>query len=253
MSSTEFSNQQLARYSRHLLLPEFDLEGQERLQTSKVTIIGAGGLGGPVALFLASSGVGRIDIYDDDQLDLGNLQRQIAYRNQDIGDNKAELLKQELLELNPDIIIHAHSQRASKADLDSAAHSSDIILDCSDNFDTRFLINRACHANKTPLVSGAAIRFNGQVSVFDPRQSSSPCYRCLYDETEFAEQETCHDRGVFAPLVGIIGSLQAAEALKLLINQGQSLAGRLLSIDTLNMVPRISRLKKDPHCPVCGQ
>ncbi len=253
MSSAELSNQQLARYSRHLLLPEFDLEGQEQLNKSTITIIGAGGLGGPAALFLASSGVGHIHIYDDDHIDLGNLQRQIAFNNNDLGKNKASQLKHTLHKLNPEIEIHAHNRRTNSIDLTQAAEHSDLILDCCDNFDTRFAINRASQSTKTPLVSGAAIRFQGQASVFDPRQADNPCYHCLYNEEESQEQETCRDRGIFAPLVGIIGSIQAAEALKLLTGSGESLAGKLLSINALNMIPHISQLKKDPYCPVCSE
>lgn len=252
MSDTEFTHEQLARYSRHLLLPEIDLEGQEKLSGSSVSIIGAGGLGGPAALFLASSGVGRITIFDDDQVDLGNLQRQIAFKTKDIDKQKAIKLRQEALELNPEIEVIAHDQRATQDDLIQTAQQSDLLLDCCDNFETRFAINRACQTTNTPLVSGAAIRFQGQVTVFDPRQANSPCYHCLFQETEELQQETCRDRGVFAPLVGIIASIQAAEALKLLINTGQTLTGRLLSIDALNMVPRISRIAKDPTCPVCA-
>jgi len=253
MSTAELSNNQLNRYSRHLLLPEIDLAGQARLSQAKAVIIGAGGLGSPVAMYLASSGVGHITIFDNDSVDLGNLQRQIAFKNKDIGQEKAQCLRNTLLELNPEIEVEAICHRADKNQLNQTANNTDILIDCCDNFDSRFAINQASLTNKTPLVSGAAIRFQGQVAVFDPRTKDAPCYQCLYNEDEPDQaQQTCHDRGVFAPLVGIIGSIQAAEALKVILNIGAPLTGQLLTIDALNMSPRRLKLSKDPSCPACG-
>lgn len=259
MSTTEprneqFSNDQLSRYSRHLLLPEIDLAGQIRLNQAKAVIIGAGGLGSPVAMYLASSGVGHITIFDDDNVDLGNLQRQIAFNNNDIGHPKAQRLRDSLLAINPEIQIEAICQRADKTRLNQTLSDTDVLIDCCDNFDSRFTINQASLDNNTPLVSGAAIRFQGQVAVFDPQQKDGPCYQCLYNEEESDQaQETCRDRGVFAPLVGIIGSIQAAEALKVILNIGKPLTGHLLTIDALDMTPRRLKLGKDPLCPACGK
>jgi adenylyltransferase/sulfurtransferase len=247
------SNDQLNRYSRHLLLPEIDLAGQTRLANTKALVIGAGGLGSPAAMYLASSGVGRITIFDHDEVDLGNLQRQIAFRTDDIGAQKAARLRQTLLELNPEIEVEAFCQRAEGGALTQAVAAADVVIDASDNFDTRFAINQACFTTNTPLVNGAAIRLQGQVTVFDPRQQDSPCYHCLYREEESLPQESCRDRGIFAPLVGIIGSIQAAEALKLLLGLGQPLTGRLLLLDALTMTPKVVNLLKDPDCPICSK
>jgi len=247
------SDAQLSRYSRHLLLPEVDLAGQTRLAYSKALLIGAGGLGSPAAMYLASSGVGKITLFDHDEVDLGNLQRQIAFCTKDIGESKAERLRQTLLELNPEIEVEAFCQQAEGDALIRAVTAADVVIDACDNFDTRFAINKACFATGTPLVSGAAIRLQGQATVFDPRQQGSPCYHCLYREEDILPQDTCRDRGVFAPLVGIIGSIQAAEALKLLLGLGQPLTGRLLLLDALTMTPRVVNLPKDPDCPVCAK
>lgn len=252
MIAQEFSNAQLSRYSRHLLLPEIDLEGQSRLAAAKVLIIGAGGLGSPTAMYLASSGVGKITVFDHDHVDLGNLQRQIAFRTHDIGTLKAARLCQAIQELNPDIETEAVCRRAEGPPLLEAVASADIVIDACDNFETRFAISQACFTSNTPSVSGAAIRFQGQVTVFDPRQPNSPCYHCLYHEEGLLAQESCRERGVFAPLVGIIGSIQAAEALKLLLGIGQSLTARLLIIDALTMIQRSINLPADPNCPNCG-
>lgn len=252
MNNTELSDAQLSRYSRHLLLPEFDLAGQIKLQQASALIIGAGGLGSPAALYLASSGIGQLNIIDDDNVDLGNLQRQVAFKNNDIGHPKSERLHDNLLAINPEIRVTAINKRAEETSLHEYATKSDLILDCSDNFTTRFAINRTSLTTKTPLISGAAIRFQGQVSVFDPRHSHSPCYQCLYRDTADSTGETCHDRGIFAPLVGIIGSMQAAEAIKLLIGIGQPLTGQLFTIDAFSMTPRLTKLPKDPQCPACS-
>ena len=252
MSPNELSNDQLNRYSRHLLLPEIDLAGQTRLNQAKAIIIGAGGLGSPVAMYLASSGLGHITIFDDDTVDLGNLQRQIAFNSNDIGNKKTHSLRNTLLALNPEIEVDAICDRADMKRLSQAANDTDILIDCSDNFDSRFTINQVSLNAKIPLVSGAAIRFKGQVAVFDPRQEDAPCYQCLYNEEASSQpQEACYDRGVFAPLVGIIGSIQAAEALKVILNIGKPLAGQLLTMNALNMTPRLLKLKKDPLCPAC--
>lgn len=252
MTEQSLSDAQLSRYSRHLLLPEIDLAGQSRLTNARVLIIGAGGLGSPAAMFLASSGVGNLILFDHDEIDLGNLQRQIAFSTNEIGEPKAERLRQRLLELNPEIEVEAFRQRAEGHALTRAVAAADIVIDACDNFDTRFAINQASLSSNTPLVSGAAIRLQGQVTVFDPRRQGSPCYCCLYRQDEIQPQDTCRDRGVFAPLVGIIGSIQAAEALKLLLGLGQSLTGRLLLLDALTMTPRIVNLPKDPECPACS-
>ncbi|ALP52136.1 hypothetical protein Tel_02690 [Candidatus Tenderia electrophaga] len=252
MKPPDFSDDQLSRYSRHLLLPEIDLAGQTRLGQARIVIIGAGGLGAPAALYLASSGIGRITIIDDDDIDLGNLQRQIAFRNSDLGQAKTDRLRAALITLNPEIRVDAVNRRADASLLADAAANADVLLDCSDNFETRFATNQASLSCATPLISGAAIGFQGQVCTFDPRQVAAPCYRCLYPEQADTPQETCRDRGVFAPLVGIIGSIQAAEAIKLLLNIGRGLSGRLLTIDALTMTPRLVKLSKDPLCPACG-
>jgi adenylyltransferase/sulfurtransferase len=244
---------QLLRYSRHILLPQIGIEGQEKLLGAHALIIGAGGLGSPAALYLAASGVGRITICDGDSVDLTNLQRQIAHFTQSLGTNKATSAQRTLQAINPEISITAIPQRVEGAELDHLVAQSDVVLDACDNFATRHAVNRACVAHGKPLVSGAAIRFDGQVAVFDLRAPSSPCYHCLFPETGGEEGERCAVMGVFAPLVGIIGSTQAAEALKILSGAGQPLNGRLLLLDGLQMEWRSIRLKKDPACPVCGQ
>ena len=244
---------QLLRYSRHILLPQIGIEGQEKLLGSHALIIGAGGLGSPAALYLAASGVGRITICDGDSVDLTNLQRQIAHFTHSLGTNKATSAQRTLKAINPEINITAIPQRVEGAELNCLIVQSDVVLDASDNFATRHAINRACVAHGKPLISGAAIRFDGQVAVFDLRAPSSPCYHCLFPEAGGEEGERCAVMGVFAPLVGIIGSTQAAEALKILCGAGQSLNGRLLLLDGLQMEWRSIRLKKDPACPVCGE
>jgi adenylyltransferase/sulfurtransferase len=244
---------QLLRYSRHILLPQVDIEGQEKLLASHALIIGAGGLGSPVALYLAASGVGRITIADGDVVDLTNLQRQIAHQNSAIGSNKAQSARRSMGALNPEILVNALHQRLAEADLLRLTAEADVVIDASDNFATRHAINRACVANRKPLVSGAAVRFDGQITVFDLRESNSPCYHCLFPEVEGADEIRCAENGVFSPLVGIIGTTQAAEALKLLMGIGQPLNGRLLLLDALAMEWRTIRLSKDRACPVCGK
>lgn len=246
------NDNQLLRYSRHILLPQIGIEGQEKLLISHALIIGAGGLGSPAALYLAASGVGTITICDDDCVDLTNLQRQIAHFTQSIGTNKATSAQHTLSAINPEIQVIAIPHRVESEELAQLVAVSDVVVDACDNFTTRHAVNRACFTYGKPLVSGAAIRFDGQVAVFDLRDDASPCYHCLFPETGGEEGERCAVMGVFSPLVGIIGSTQAAEALKILCGIGRPLNGRLLLLDGLEMEWRSIRLKKDPACPVCS-
>lgn len=243
---------QLLRYSRHLLLTQWSDEAQERLQRSKVLVVGAGGLGNAAALYLASSGVGHLTLCDHDQVDLTNLQRQVAFRVDQVGQSKALALKDTLHGLNPSIKIEALSVRLQGKMLIEQIAQADLVLDCSDNFATRHGINRACVEQKKPLISGAAIGFTGQIAVFDPRQSGSPCYECLFPEAGESAEMRCAVMGVFAPLVGIVGATQAAEALKVLAGIGESLNGRLLLLDALILHWQELRLPQDPQCGVCG-
>jgi len=242
---------QLLRYSRHILLPQIGIEGQEKLLAAHALIVGAGGLGSPVALYLASAGVGRLTICDGDEVDLTNLQRQIVHSTRSIGVNKALSAGQTLAGINPEVSVTAIGKRLGEDDLIQLAAEADIVLDASDNFATRHAVNRVCARLGKPLVSGAAVRFDGQVAVFDFSKPDAPCYHCLFPEHAEQEDERCATLGVFAPLVGIIGSVQAAEALKLLAGVGKSLAGRLLLLDALSMEWRSIRLAQDPACPVC--
>ncbi len=244
---------QLLRYSRHILLPEIGIEGQQSFLDAHVLILGAGGLGSPAAMFLAASGVGTLTLCDDDQVDLTNLQRQLAHRTASIGVAKVESARQTLNAINPEVSINAVQERADEARLTALVAEADIVLDCSDNFPTRYALNRVCAATNKPLVSGAATRFDGQVSVFDFRRPDSPCYNCLYPEDSEAEETRCAVMGVFAPLVGIVGSMQAAEALKLLAGIEPTLHGRLLTLDALTMQPRVMKLARDPQCAVCSE
>lgn len=245
------NDQQLLRYSRHILLAEIGIEGQEKLIGAHALIIGAGGLGSPAALFLAASGVGTLTLCDKDTVDLTNLQRQIMHRTASIGMNKVDSARAALAEINPEVQVNNLQERVESARLHELVAQADVVLDCSDNFATRYALNRACVQLKKPLVSGAAIRFSGQVTVFDLRQESSPCYHCLYPENSESEDTRCAEMGVFAPLVGIIGSLQAAEALKLLLGIGTTLCGRLLLLDALHSGLRTIKLSRDANCPVC--
>lgn len=246
------TDEQLLRYSRHILLDALGIEGQERILATHALIIGAGGLGSPAALYLASAGVGRITLVDDDTVDFTNLQRQILHTQARVGMAKAESGREALAAINPDIAIIPLQQRLSGEALDALVASADIVLDCTDNFATRHAINRACVHHGKPLVSGAAIRFDGQISVYDLRRDDSPCYHCLFPEGEDVEEVRCAVMGVFAPLTGIIGTMQAAEALKLAANIGESLTGRLLLLDAMEMEWRTVKFKKDPGCAVCG-
>lgn len=243
---------QLLRYSRHLLLDEIGIAGQERLSAARALIIGAGGLGSPVSLYLAAAGVGRIVLCDHDHVEPTNLQRQIAHDLESLGVNKAESAARRMRAMNPDIEVIPLPQRLEGEVLLEEVESADVVLDCSDNFATRHAINRACVAFRKPLVSGAAVRFDGQISVFDPRQPHAPCYACLFPEEAGGGEMRCAEFGVFAPLVGVVGSMQAAEALKLIMDIGASLSGRLLLYNALDAEWRSIRLKKDPACPVCA-
>ena len=246
------NDDQLLRYSRHILLPELGIEGQKKLLAAHALVIGAGGLGSPAAMYLASGGVGRITLADGDSVDLTNLQRQILHTTAAVGRAKAYSGKDTLAQLNPEVEVAAIPERLEGERLAQLVASADIVLDCSDNFATRHAINRACVKYRKPLVSGAGIRFDGQVSVFDLRHGDAPCYNCLFPEDTEAEETRCAVMGVFAPLTGIIGAVQAAEALKLLAGAGESLNGRLLLFDCLGMEWRSVRLAKDPACKVCA-
>jgi molybdopterin-synthase adenylyltransferase len=246
------NDNQLLRYSRQIMLPLCDIAGQQKLLDASVLIIGAGGLGSPASMYLAAAGVGTITIYDDDVVDLSNLQRQIAHHTTDIGTDKVISTRETINQLNPDVNVIAIKQRLAGEQLESEVQKADVVLDCSDNFTTRFAINRACVKFQTPLVSGAAIRFEGQVSVFTPGSYNSPCYNCLYSD-EGDEQLNCATNGVIAPITGLIGSMQALEALKLILAIGNTLTGRLLLIDGLTMEINSMRLRKNPNCPTCGE
>ncbi len=246
------NDQQLLRYSRHILLDPIGIEGQDRLLGSRALIVGAGGLGCPSALYLAAAGVGTLVIVDDDEVDMTNLQRQILHREQSVGRAKVDSARDALHDINPGTEVIALKQRLAGDALLEQVAAADVVLDCSDNFATRHAINRACVATRTPLVSGAAIRFDGQVAVFDSREPDAPCYHCLFPEGGESEEVRCAVMGVFAPLTGIIGTVQAAEALKILAQTGRTLAGRLLLLDALGMEWRSIALPRDPGCAVCG-
>jgi molybdopterin/thiamine biosynthesis adenylyltransferase len=243
---------QLLRYSRHILLDEIGIEGQQRLLRSHALIIGAGGLGSPVALYLGSAGVGRITLVDHDAVDLTNLQRQIAHNLARIGQPKADSAHAAITAINPEVQVHAQVQRADPAALDGWVAQAQVVLDCSDNFQTRHAINAACVRHRVPLVAGAAIRFDGQITVYDARDPKCPCYACVFPPDAAFDEVQCATMGVFAPLVGIIGTMQAAEALKLLAGVGHSLAGRLQMLDARTMQWSEMRLVKQPGCSVCG-
>jgi len=246
------NDDQLLRYSRHILLDEIGIEGQQRLLDAHALVIGAGGLGSPVALYLGSAGVGRMTIVDDDRVDLTNLQRQIAHNLSRVGTPKAESAQASIAAINPDVRVQPLVQRADAAALDALVAGADVVLDCSDNFKTRHAVNAACVRHRKPLVSGAAIRFDGQISVYDARDSASPCYACIFPPEATLEETLCATMGVFAPLVGIIGAMQAAEALKLLAGVGSSLAGRLQMLDARHMQWSEIRLARHASCAVCG-
>jgi adenylyltransferase/sulfurtransferase len=245
-------DQQLLRYSRQIMLPEVDVDGQDKLLAARVLIIGLGGLGSPVALYLAAAGVGRLVLSDFDEVDLSNLQRQVIHRQADIGRPKVESARDNIVALNPEVEVIALNQRLEGDELLQQVAQADVVVDCCDNFATRFAINSACVQQRTPLVSGAAIRLEGQVSVFDSRDPDSPCYRCLFPDGGDDAAQTCANSGVIAPLVGMIGSTQALETLKLLTGFGTSLVGRLLLLDAKHLQWRSLNLGRDPDCPECG-
>ncbi|HJQ62774.1 MAG TPA: molybdopterin-synthase adenylyltransferase MoeB [Burkholderiales bacterium] len=246
------NDDQLLRYSRHILLPEIGIEGQEKLLAARALVIGAGGLGSPVALYLASAGVGHITLCDGDDVDLTNLQRQIVHRTGAIGKKKVDSARATLAEINPEVRVTALPERVGSEQLDPLVSQADVVIDGCDNFATRHAVNRACVKSRKPLVSGAALRFDGQVAVFDLRDRTSPCYHCLFAEAGENEDVRCAVMGVFAPLVGIVGSIQAAEALKLISGAGETLVGQLLVLDALTMQTRTVRFRKDSACPVCA-
>jgi molybdopterin-synthase adenylyltransferase len=242
----------LLRYSRHILLPQVGYEGQEKLVNSNVLIVGAGGLGSPAALYLAAGGVGMLTICDFDTVDLTNLQRQIIHTTPSVGTNKAISAQQTLFEINPSIVVNTITHRSTEEEFAELVNLADVVIDCSDNFATRYTLNRLCVRLKKPLVSGAAIGFEGQITVFDMRSETSPCYYCLYPDAGEDAEMRCAENGVFAPLVGMIGTAQAAEAMKLLMGIGESLQGRLLLLDAQAMEWRSIKLSKDRKCPVCS-
>jgi len=244
------SDNQLLRYSRQIMLGDVDIEGQQRWLDSRVLILGMGGLGSPVAMYLAAAGVGHLVLVDDDQVEMTNLQRQIAHNTASIGQSKVESAAATLAQINPDIEVTTRAERLDEAALMEQVANVDLVVDCTDNFTTRFMLNRACVAHKKPLVSGAAIRMEGQISVYHPGVEGSPCYQCLYKEGE-DEALTCSEAGVLSPLVGIIGSMQALEALKVLASIGTPLIGRLLLLDAKHMEWRSLKLSPDPECPTC--
>ncbi|MGL5630873.1 MAG: HesA/MoeB/ThiF family protein [Azovibrio sp.] len=246
------NDQQLLRYSRHILLDDLGIAGQESILAARVLIVGVGGLGSPVALYMASAGTGTLVLADGDTVDLTNLQRQILHTEARVGQPKAISGQTALAEINPEVRVETILERLEGEALEKQVAQADLVLDCTDNFATRHAINRACVKYKKPLVSGAAIGFSGQVSVYDLSQPDSPCYHCLFPEGEDVEEVRCAIMGVFAPLTGLVGSLQATEALKLLAGIGQSLTGRLLLIDTLPQTWRTIKFRKDPECPVCS-
>ena len=246
------NDDQLLRYSRHILLPQIGIKGQETLIQSHVLVVGAGGLGSPAVLYLAASGVGKLTICDSDKVDLTNLQRQIAHSTDRIGIPKSDSAKKTLAGINPEVNVIALNERMDERGLLQLIRNADVVVDASDNFPTRYIINRVCTLYKKPLVSGAVVRFDGQVAVFDLRHAHSPCYHCLFPADGEDQDMRCAVMGVFAPLVGVIGCVQAAETLKILLDIGQTLNSRLLLLDGLSMEWRSIRLNKDPSCKVCG-
>ena len=243
---------QLLRYSRHILLPEIEYAGQEKLLNSHCLVVGAGGLGSPTSIYLASSGIGKITICDFDDVDISNLQRQILHSDQSIGKNKALSAAQFLNKVNPEIIITPIAKKLNIDAMAGIAKDADVIIDCSDNFETRYALNKIAFDLKKPLVSGAAIKFDGQISVFDFRKMNSPCYECIFPDINTEEELRCADYGVFSPIVGIIGSTQAAEAIKIILDVGNSLMGRLLLLDAKDMTWKTIKIAKDKRCRVCS-
>jgi molybdopterin/thiamine biosynthesis adenylyltransferase len=246
------NDDQLLRYSRHILLDELGIEAQQRFLDAHVLVVGAGGLGAPACLYLAAAGVGTLSIVDPDEVDLTNLQRQIVHTTASVGSLKVQSAQATLAQINPEVVVHALAVRADAAFLDEWVARASVVLDCSDNFVTRHAINRACVTHRVPLVSGAALRFDGQISTFDARDPASPCYGCLFPPDQEFEEVACSTMGVFAPLVGIVGAMQAAEALKVIAHVGTALVGRLVLHDALRGEWNTIRIARQPDCPVCG-
>jgi molybdopterin/thiamine biosynthesis adenylyltransferase len=253
LDNPRMTDDQLLRYSRHILLDELGVEGQQRFLDAHALVIGAGGLGSPVALYLGTAGVGRITLVDHDSVDVTNLQRQIAHNLSRVGQPKAQSARDTIAAINPDVRVQPLVERADAKRLDQLVADADVVLDCSDNFTTRQAVNAACVAHNKPLVAGAAIGFDGQISVYDARDAASPCYACVFPPEATFEEVRCATMGVFAPLVGIIGSMQAVEALKLIAGVGSSLAGRLQMLDARTMEWTEIRVARQPHCDVCGR
>jgi len=245
------SDEQLLRYSRQILMPEFDIEGQEKLRKATVLVVGLGGLGSPVALYLAAAGIGKLVLADGDNVDLSNLQRQIAHRTEDIGRNKAQSAAEAIAALNPEVATEVVAQTLTEEDMASLVGTADLVVDATDNYPVRYALNRGCIAAKIPLVSAAAVRGEGQITVFDPA-NGGPCYRCLYPEQGAQTALSCSESGVLAPVVGILGSMQAMEAIKVLSGYGESLKGQLLILDLRSMDIRKLALPPRPDCPDCG-
>ena len=246
------NDDQLLRYSRHILLDEIGIEGQQRLLDAHVLVVGAGGLGSPVALYLAASGVGHITIADHDAVDLTNLQRQIAHTTSRVGQAKVDSATQAMLALNPDVHVTALARQLDANQLDALVPTVQVVVDCCDNFATRQAVNTACVRHKVPLVSGAAIRMDGQLAVYDARDDQSPCYACIFPPDQMPEEVMCSTMGVLAPLVGVIGTMQAMETVKLIIGMGSRLTGRLHMLDGLGMAWNEVRLQRNANCWVCG-
>ncbi|GAB6041306.1 HesA/MoeB/ThiF family protein [Endothiovibrio diazotrophicus] len=246
------NDDQLLRYSRQIMLPRVGVEGQQRLLESTALIVGLGGLGSPAALYLAAAGVGELIVVDFDTVELSNLQRQVLHTTADLGRRKVDSARDALAAINPEVGVEIVSRRLEGEALREVVARADVVLDGSDNFATRFALNEACVATGTPLVSAAVIRMEGQLSVFDPRVGESPCYRCLYRDEGGEPEEGCVESGVLAPVAGVLGTLQATEALKVLMGVGRTLSGRLLMIDAETMEIRTLKLRRDPRCPVCS-
>jgi molybdopterin/thiamine biosynthesis adenylyltransferase len=244
--------EQEARYSRHILLAQIGNEGQEKLLAARVLIVGMGGLGSPVAMYLAASGIGHLVLTDFDVVELSNLQRQIIHHTDDVGENKVASARAAIHDLNPNVQVTAIPWVLQDGELAREVRDADVVIDACDNFESRFELNAVCWRLSTPLVSAAAMRMDGQVTVFDARNPDSPCYRCLYSD-ESSEGEACSQVGVLAPLLGIVGSIQATEAMKLIVGMGTPLVGRVMVLDALDMEWRTLKLRKDPHCPVCAE
>jgi len=247
-----FNDEQLLHYSRQIMLPHFGVEAQQKLHDSHVVIIGVGGLGSPAAMYLAASGIGSLTLVDFDHVDNSNLQRQIVHKTSSIGDSKVSSAKKTLQAINPEVSIHCVDEKLSADELAALVTNGDCVIDATDNFSTRFMINRVCVERHIPLVSAAAIQYQGQISVFDLRRKDSPCYACLYPDTDAEENTNCSDNGILAPVVGILGSMQALETIKLLCDIGDTLQNRLMILDALSMQWRTMKLKKDEYCPVCS-